>query len=185
MATPKLIIISAPSGAGKSTIVKALMQALPELELSISACTRAPRPGEIDGVHYHFLSVEDFKRKIAAGDFIEWEMVYEGKYYGTLKSEIERIRRKGNIPILDIDVVGGINVMKLYPDTSISVFIQPPSIEELRNRLEKRGTETKESLEERVNKADQEIALKEHFRHVVVNDDLQQAVEKVKAIILS
>lgn len=184
MSLPKLIIISAPSGAGKSTIVKALMKVIPVLELSISACTRLPRPGEVDGVHYHFLTVDDFKSRIAAGDFIEWEMVYEGKYYGTLKSEIERIQQKGHIPILDIDVIGGINVMKLYPDTSISIFIQPPSIEELRSRLEKRGTETAESLEERVSKAGEEIALKEHFKHVVVNDDLNKAIEKVKEIIL-
>jgi guanylate kinase len=179
----KLIILSAPSGAGKSTIVKALIQQLPTLELSVSACTRPPRANEKDGVHYLFLSVEDFKNKIANNEFIEWEMVYEGKYYGTLKSEINRIWQKGHTPILDIDVVGAINVMKLYADSSINIFIQPPSIDELKNRLIHRGTETKDSLQERIAKAEQEMELRHHFEHIVVNDDLETAIQKVKAII--
>ena len=184
MSQPELIIISAPSGAGKSTLVKALLAANPKIELSVSACTRPPRAGEVDGEHYHFLTVEEFKKRIEAGEFIEWEMVYEGKYYGTLRSEIQSILAKGHIPILDIDVAGAINVMEIYAGAYTSIFIMPPSIAELKNRLLQRGSETDETLQERVDKAAQEIALKDQFQHIVVNDDLQTAISELKQLVL-
>ena len=142
----KLIILSAPSGAGKSTIVKALKQTYPQLELSISACTRSPRAGEQNGVDYYFLDVPTFQQHIDNNDFVEWEMVYEGRYYGTPKSEVDRICTNGRIPIVDIDVVGALNVKRMYSTAAYSIFIQAPSIAALEERLIKRGTETPESL---------------------------------------
>lgn len=179
----KLIILSAPSGAGKSTIVKALKQTYPQLELSISACTRSPRNGETHGVDYYFLDVPTFQKHIADNDFVEWEMVYEGKYYGTLQAELERIWEKGHLPILDIDVQGAINLMKHYSGNCLSMFIMPPDLHALKERLENRGTETAESLAERVGKAADEIALKDAFHYVIINDQLEQAIaDATKAI---
>lgn len=171
----KLIIITAPSGAGKTSITKHLMQHFPQLAFSISAATRQPRGTEQNGVDYHFMSAEEFKNKIQHNEFVEWEMVYEGKYYGTLKAELERIWAQNKVPMLDIDVKGAIHVQQQFPETSLSLFIDPPSVAELKKRLESRGTETAESLAARVNKASYELSFKEEFNKIIVNDDLQTA----------
>lgn len=179
----KLIIITAPSGAGKTSITKYLMNAFPKLAFSISAATRAPRGIEKNGVDYHFMSIADFKLKIQNNEFAEWEMVYDGKYYGTLKSELERIWKADKIPVLDIDVKGAIHVQQQYPDTSLSLFIQTPSVAELKKRLEIRGTETTESLAARVNKATYELSFKDRFNKLITNDDLQRACSEAEAIV--
>jgi len=181
----KIIIITAPSGSGKTSITKYLMQKFPELSFSVSATTRAPRPKEQNEVDYYFLSKEAFKSKIEAREFIEYEMVYEGIYYGTLKTEMNRIWNNVQIPVLDIDVKGAMNVMRLYPGKTLSLFIEPPSLEELENRLKKRGTETSESLLKRINKASEEMAYKKEFDLVIVNDKLEIACEQAeKAVCL-
>ena len=149
----KLILITAPSGAGKTSIVNHLLKKYPQLTFSVSATTREPRGNEKDGVDYYFISEEEFKEKIHHKEFLEWEMVYEGKFYGTLKSEIERIWSENKVPVLDIDVQGAIHVQQQYPVNTISVFIQPPSAEELTARLQRRGSETEESLQARLNKS--------------------------------
>ncbi|MBS1510869.1 MAG: guanylate kinase [Bacteroidetes bacterium] len=179
----KLIIITAPSGAGKTSITRHLMQHFPQLAFSVSAATRQPRGNEKDGVDYHFMSTESFQQKIQHKEFVEWEMVYEGKYYGTLKSELERIWNMNQIPVLDIDVKGAIHVQQQYPGTSLSLFIEPPSVDELKKRLESRGTETTESLAARVNKAAYELSFKEHFNKVVVNDNLEKACAIAETIV--
>jgi guanylate kinase len=179
----KIIIITAPSGAGKTSITRHLMQHFPQLAFSVSAATRQARGIEKDGVDYHFISTEDFKHKIQHNEFVEWEMVYEGKYYGTLKCELEKIWQQNKIPVLDIDVKGAIHVQQQFPDTSLSLFIEPPSVDELKNRLQGRGTETAESLAARVNKAAYELSFKEHFNKVIVNDDLQKACIEAEMII--
>ncbi|MBP6024820.1 guanylate kinase [Ferruginibacter sp.] len=171
----KLLIITAPSGAGKTSITKHLMQHFPQLAFSVSAATRQRRGMEKDGVDYHFISTEDFKQKIQHNEFIEWEMVYEGKYYGTLKTELEKIWGQHKIPVLDIDIKGAIHVQQQFPETSLSLFIEPPSVDELKKRLQSRGTETAESLAARVNKASYELSFKDHFNKIIVNDDLQKA----------
>jgi guanylate kinase len=179
----KIIIITAPSGSGKTSITRYLMQQFPQLAFSVSAATRQARGIEKDGVDYHFISTEDFQQKIQHNEFVEWEMVYEGKYYGTLKAELEKIWAQNKIPVLDIDVKGAIHVQQQYPQTALSLFIEPPSVEELKNRLQGRGTETAESLAARVNKAAYELSFKEHFNKVIVNDDLQKACSKAAAIV--
>ncbi len=179
----KIIIITAPSGAGKTSITHHLMEQFPQLAFSVSAATRQARGSEKNGVDYYFMSAGDFKQKIQHNEFVEWEMVYEGKYYGTLKSELQRIWDNNQVPILDIDVKGAIHVKQQYPDTALSIFIEPPSVTELKNRLENRGTETAESLAARVNKAAYEISFKDHFDKQIVNDNLQQAREKAVAIV--
>lgn len=179
----KILIITAPSGAGKTSITRHLMQRFKALEFSVSAATRKPRGKERDGVDYHFISEEDFQSKIRADEFAEWEMVYEGKYYGTLKSELERIWAIGKVPVLDIDVKGAIHVQQQYNPGSLSIFIEPPSVEELRKRLEGRGTETPESLAARVNKASYEISFKDQFHHTVVNRDLATACSEAEKIV--
>lgn len=171
----KIIIITAPSGAGKTSITHYLLQQFPILAFSISATTRAPRGSERHGVEYYFLSEADFKQHIQAGDFLEWEMVYEGKYYGTLKSEIDRIWRQGKVPVLDIDVKGAIHVQQQYPGQTLSLFIEAPSLAELRRRLESRGTETPDSLHTRMSKAEYEMSFRHKFDAVVVNDVLAEA----------
>jgi len=181
--TGKIIIITAPSGSGKTTLVKRLLAAYPKLAFSISACTRQPRPNEQHGKDYYFYSEEEFKDLIAKDAFVEWEMVYTGKYYGTLKSEVDRIWGNGQTPLVDIDVQGGIATQKKYPGNSLSLFIQAPSIEELRRRLEKRGTETPESLEERIKKAETELTFAHHFDTIIINDDLEQATQALVATI--
>ena len=172
----KLIIIAAPSGAGKTSVTRHLLKALPEqLAFSISCATRQPRNNEKDKVDYYFISAEDFKTKIEQKEFVEWEMVYEGKYYGTLKSEVERIWQLDKAPLLDVDVQGGINIQQLYPHNSLSLFIEPPSIEELERRLRARGTESPESLLARLNKAAYELSFKHQFDRIIINDKLEIA----------
>lgn len=180
----KIIIITAPSGAGKTSITRYLLDTFPDkLAFSISAATRQKRDYETDGLHYHFISVEDFKKRINQNEFIEWEMVYEGKYYGTLKSEIQRIWDLGKAPLLDIDVQGAVHVQQQYPNQTLSIFIEPPSIEELKKRLESRGTENTESLAARINKASYEISFKDQFDKFIVNDNFDKACNKAKQII--
>lgn len=177
MASPyhKILIITAPSGAGKTSITRHLMQQFPQLAFSVSAATRQARGTEKNGIDYYFISPEEFKQKIKDKEFAEWEMVYEGKYYGTLKSELERIWANNQIPVLDIDVKGALHVQQQYPINTLSIFIEPPSVNELKSRLKGRGTETEESLAARVNKAAYEISFKTHFDKVIVNDDLNKA----------
>ena len=183
----KILIITAPSGAGKTSVTTHLLQCFPELEFSVSAATRKPRENERNGIDYYFMPLEEFQHKIQHNEFVEWEMVYEGKYYGTLKSELERIWRGRRIPVLDIDVKGAIHVQQQFPDQTLSIFIEPPSIDELKRRLQGRGTETKESLDARINKASYEISFKHSFSHTIVNHDLdtarREAVEIVRAFI--
>jgi guanylate kinase len=180
----KIIIIAAPSGAGKTSITRYLLQNFPDkLAFSISAATRQPRGQEKDGREYYFITPELVRQKIAEDAFIEWEMVYEGKYYGTLRSELQKIWDQGKIPILDIDIKGAINVQKQFPDQSVSLFIEPPSIEELRKRLEFRGTETPESIEARISKATYELSFKEHFDHIILNDELDKACKEAGNIV--
>jgi len=178
-----LIIITAPSGAGKTSITRYLLQHFPQLAFSVSAATRKQRPDEVNGVDYYFMTLEEFQHKIQNHEFVEWEMVYEGRYYGTLKSELQRLRAKNKIPILDIDVKGAIHVQEQYPEQSISIFVQPPSIEELKRRLEFRATESAEALQDRLNKAAYEISFRHHFNHIIVNDDLQKACEEARHVI--
>jgi guanylate kinase len=173
----KLIIFSAPSGSGKSTIVQALLDKGYNLEFSISATSRAPRGNEQNGVEYHFLSPEEFRAKIEDDAFLEWEEVYENTYYGTLKSEVNRICSAGNNIVFDVDVVGGVNIKKMYGDKALSIFVQPPSIEELRNRLVSRGTDSAEKIEMRIAKAEEELTYASEFDQVIVNDNLEQALE--------
>ena len=179
----KIIIITAPSGAGKSTITHYLINKYPLLSFSVSAATRNPRGQEQDGVDYYFLTEEAFKQKIHEDAFLEWEMVYEGKYYGTLKSELDRIWAAGKVPMLDIDVKGAIHVQQQFDDNCLSIFIEPPSVDELRKRLESRGTETPESLATRINKASYEISFSHRFTKTIVNDDLQKACEETESLI--
>ena len=185
MASPyhKILIITAPSGAGKTSITRHLMQHFPQLAFSVSAATRKARGTEKNGIDYYFISPEEFKQKIKDKEFAEWEMVYEGKYYGTLKSELERIWANNQIPVLDIDVKGALHVQQQYPINTLSIFIEPPSVDELKVRLEGRGTETHESLAARVNKAAYEISFKNHFDKVIVNDDLEKACTAATALV--
>jgi guanylate kinase len=182
----KAVIFSAPSGAGKTTIVRHLL-GHPELNLafSISATTRSPRGTEQDGVDYHFLSIEAFQKRIDSGAFLEWEEVYPGKFYGTLNAELERLWAEGKTVLFDVDVVGGANLRRLLGDTAFAVFIQPPSLEALRERLESRGTDDPERIEERLAKAQWELEQHVHFDQVLINDDLEatqaKALEWLKA----
>lgn len=179
----KLIIFSAPSGAGKTSIVKALLSEIPELEFSVSACSRAKRPGETEGVDYYFLTPNDFRKKIEQGFFLEWEEVYSGNFYGTLVTEVDRIWSKGKHVVFDVDVAGGITIKKRFDEKALSIFVMPPSIEELKKRLLTRNTETPESLEKRINKAEQEIAWANQFDHIIVNDKLEKAIVEAKKVV--
>jgi len=177
----KLIVFSAPSGSGKTTIVKEILsENIFNFEFSVSATSREKRGKEVNGKDYYFLSVDEFKNKIANDEFVEWEEVYKNQFYGTLKSEVERIRNKGNNVIFDVDVVGGINIKKQYKNDCLTVFIMPPSIEELEKRLRNRETETEESIKKRLAKAEHEMTYSKDFDVVVVNDVLEVAVEEVK-----
>lgn len=178
MQTNKIIIITAPSGAGKTSITHYLLNKYSNLAFSISAATRQPRGFEKDGVDYYFISAKDFQQRIEDNEFVEWEMVYEGKYYGTLKSELERIWNQGKTPILDIDVKGAIHVQQQFLKSTLSIFIEPPSIDTLKERLLTRGTETEESIAARVNKAAYEISFKHHFNIEIINDNLEQACKE-------
>jgi guanylate kinase len=182
----KIIIITAPSGAGKTSITKHLLRTFPDkLSFSVSAATRQRREYENDGVDYHFLTVDEFKEKIQQNSFVEWEMVYEGKYYGTLKSEIHRIWKDDKTPLLDIDVKGAVHVQQQHANHSLSIFIEPPSVDELKKRLQGRGTETTESLTTRLNKATYELSFKDHFNKVIVNDNLPKACKEAEEIVRS
>jgi guanylate kinase len=181
----KIIILTAPSGAGKTSITRFLLNKYPDrLAFSISAATRKARGNEKNGVDYYFLSEEDFKQKIQHEEFLEWEMVYEGKYYGTLKSEMNRIWSEGKVPLLDIDVKGAIHVEQQYPEATLSLFIEPPSIDELKRRLRSRGTESEEAIEARVSKAAYEISFKHSFDHEIVNDNLERACAEAEKLVL-
>ncbi len=173
----RLVIFSAPSGSGKSTIVNWLMKEHPELQLyfSVSCTSRPPRGTEQDGVEYFFVTPETFRQKIAAEEFLEYEEVYENRFYGTQKAQVERQREAGQNVVFDVDVKGGVNIKKYYGDEALSIFIQPPSVEELRRRLEGRGTDTPEAINDRVSKAAYELTFAPQFDHIVVNDDLDQA----------
>lgn len=184
MSKGKLIIISAPSGCGKSTIINEIIKNRNlRLEFSISATTREPRRGETDGVNYYFMSPDEFKQAITNDELVEYEEVYEGRFYGTLKREIERIQSNGDNVILDIDVKGGVNVKKKYGDNALSIFIQPPSIDTLRHRLLSRGTDSIEAINQRVNKAEYELSFAPQYDKVVVNDVLRDAIDEVEGII--
>ncbi len=181
--TGKLIIFSAPSGAGKTTIIKHLINSGLPLEFSISACSRQPRVGEVHGKDYYFLSETEFKSKIANNEFIEWEEVYAGNYYGTLKSEIERIWANGNQVLFDIDVKGGVNMKKLFSENSLSVFVMPPSIEELERRLINRSTDNIETIKTRIDKAIFELKFADQFDTIIINDNLLDAKNKAFKIV--
>ncbi|MBR0259431.1 MAG: guanylate kinase [Prevotella sp.] len=181
----KLIIVSAPSGSGKSTIVNWLMQEHPELKLyfSISCTSRAPRGSEQNGVEYFFLTPEEFRDRIAKQEFLEYEEVYENRFYGTLKQQVENQREQGQNVVFDVDVKGGINIKKYYGDEALSLFIQPPSVEELRRRLEGRKTDTPEAIEERLAKAEYEMTFAPQFDKIIVNDDLETAKQETLKIV--
>lgn len=180
-----MIIVSAPSGSGKSTIVNWLMKEHPELHLnfSISCTSRAPRGTEQNGVEYFFLTPEEFKEKILHNEFLEYEEVYENRFYGTLKQQVENQREAGQNVVFDVDVKGGVNIKKYYGDDAMSLFIQPPSVEELRRRLEHRGTDAPEAIEERLAKAAYEMTFAPQFDHVVVNDDLESAKQETLKLV--
>lgn len=179
----KLIIFSAPSGSGKTTIVRRIMQTIPGLEFSISATSRAPRGTEQHGHDYYFLSAEEFDKAISEEQFVEWEEVYAGTKYGTLKSEMERIWAEDHTILFDVDVKGGVRLKKIFGEQALSVFVMPPSIEELRNRLVGRATDSPEKIEQRVGKAAEEIGYAPQFDKTVVNDDLEKAVAEVEQIV--
>ncbi len=179
----KLIIFSAPSGSGKTTIVHQLMELVGGLEFSISATSRAPRGVEQNGKDYYFLSGEEFDKRIAEDAFVEWEEVYAGTKYGTLRSEMERIWAKGHTILFDVDVKGGVRLKEIFGSDALSVFIMPPSVEELRNRLIGRATDSPEKIEQRIAKADEELSYADRFDRVIVNDDLEVAVGEVRRIV--
>lgn len=183
MSKNKAIIFSAPSGSGKSTIIGELLKRFENLEFSISATSRRPRGEEKDGVDYYFLSIEEFKKRVDNDEFLEWEEVYEGTCYGTLKSEFERIGNKGNISVFDVDVVGGVNIKKFLKEKSISIFVMPPSIEVLKKRLISRATDSEKEITKRIAKAEQEISYYDQFDEIVINDELSVAVVKAEEVI--
>ena len=178
-----VLIVSAPSGAGKSTIVNHILKSFNIFDFSVSATSRAPRGSEVNGKEYFFLSQEEFKTRAEAGEFVEYEEVYPGLYYGTLNSEVERIWNSGKIIVFDIDVMGGMNLKKLYGERAVSMFIAPPSLEVLRERLEKRGTDSSEAIEKRVAKAEKEMRFAEKFDMVLVNDNLEVTLRKADEFI--
>ncbi len=178
-----IIIFSAPSGSGKSTIVNHLLALFPKLEFSVSATSRKPRGDEQNGREYFFLSTDDFRAKIGTGEFVEYQEVYEGIFYGTLKSEVEKIWSKGGIVVFDVDVVGGVNLKRIFGKRALSVFIQPPSIKALRERLIARGTDDAASVEKRVAKAEVELTFKSKFDMVLVNDQLDKCLAEAEQLI--
>ncbi len=179
----KYVIVSAPSGAGKTTIVRHLLSQFPELEFSISATSRVRRPNETDGKDYWFISTEEFLARREAGEFVEWEEVYPGQFYGTLRSELEAIRARGHCAIFDVDVVGGKRLKKIFGPEALSLFVAPPSLEALEDRLQSRGTETPESLRKRLDKAAREMTYARFSDAIVVNDDLPRACSEAAALV--
>ncbi len=179
----KVIIFSAPSGSGKTTIVRQLLTHFPQFEFSVSATSRTPRGSEQNGVDYYFLSQKEFMEAVSANKFVEWEEVYSGTCYGTLRSEVERIWKKGNVIVFDVDVIGGINLKRIFGRDACSVFVMPPSVEELRRRLVCRGTDCTEVIDRRVAKAEFELTKAPEFDHVVINDCLGDAVHEITGII--
>ncbi len=179
----KLVIFSAPSGSGKSTLINYLLTQVENLSFSISCTSRAPRGTEQDGKEYYFLSAEEFRRRIANDEFLEYEEVYTDKFYGTLKSEVERLSAAGKTVIFDVDVKGGVNIKQYYGARALSVFIQPPSIEALRARLTGRATDAPEVIETRLQRAEFELSLADRFDRIIVNDDLEQAKDEVVRVI--
>lgn len=179
----KAVIFSAPSGSGKSTIVSHILKLHPELKFSVSAASRAPRGDEKNGVAYWFISADEFRKRIADNDFVEYEEVYPGSFYGTLKSEVERIWDNGDAIIFDVDVKGGVNLKKYFGDRALSVFIQAPSVEVLRQRLVSRATDSPEAIERRVAKAAEEMTYADKFDHIIVNDDLQKAYADAERLV--
>jgi guanylate kinase len=179
----KLVIFSAPSGAGKTTIVQHILKCGLNFGFSISATTRKPRGDEVNGCEYYFLTTEEFKSKIENNEFIEWEEVYPGSYYGTLKSEVERICSNGENVIFDVDVIGGYNIKKIYGDRALAVFVQPPSIEELERRLLSRSTDSPEVIKSRISKAEQELSYMPYFDVVIVNDNLEAALKEAEDMV--
>ena len=179
----KLIVFSAPSGAGKTTLVKYLMEQIPSLSFSVSAASRKPRKNEVDGKDYYFLTVDEFKKKIEEQAFVEWEEVYKDHFYGTLISEVERIRNEGLHVVFDVDVKGGVNIKKQFGKDALAVFIEPPSIEALEQRLQNRATDSKKDISIRVAKAKEELAFAPYFDVIIVNDDLNIAKKEVLKVV--
>lgn len=179
----KVVIFSAPSGSGKSTVVNHILPLHPEMEFSISATSRAPRGQEVDGKEYYFIAVDDFRKKINENQFVEYEEVYDGRFYGTLKSEVERIWAKGHAIVFDVDVKGGVNLKKYFGEKALSVFIQAPSVEALRERLIGRATDSMEEIQKRVAKAEEEMTYADKFDYVLVNDDLQKAYKEIEVVV--
>ena len=179
----KMLVLSAPSGSGKTTLVRRLMADFPDLAFSISATSRAPRGKEQDGQDYHFISVEAFKHHIENGDFLEWEEVYSNNFYGTLKSEVERIWSEGKHAIFDIDVVGGLRIKQKFPEKTLAVFVKTPSIEIMEKRLRSRETESEEKIQERLAKAEKELSYAKDFDVILVNDDLETAKKEAEKLI--
>jgi guanylate kinase len=179
----KLVIVAGPSGSGKTTIVRHLLGIYPRLAFSISACSRQKREGEMDGEDYYFLSVDEFKNKIEKGEFLEWEQVYPGSYYGTLRTEVERLWQIGRDVIFDIDVKGAMNLKKHYPENSITIFIHPPSLKALEERLQKRKTESPEFFEQRIKKAAEELSYSSRFDKVIHNNDLETAFKEARGLV--
>ncbi len=179
----KLIIFSAPSGSGKTTLVHYVMSQLANLEFSVSATNRQARPGEKDGIDYYFLSTEVFREKVAQGEFVEWEEVYDHQYYGTLKHEVERIRNQGKSVIFDVDVKGGLSIKRIYGHDALAIFIRPPSIAELENRLRHRSTESEESINKRIARASYELGFEDKFDVVLINDELEKSKSNSLAVV--
>lgn len=179
----KVMVFSAPSGAGKTTIVTHLLKAFNKLEFSVSATSRAPRGQEVDGKDYYFLSVKEFKKRIKNNEFVEYEEVYPGSFYGTLKSEVERIWAKGNVIMFDVDVKGGVSIKKIFGEKAFTVFIMPPSLEVMEQRLRARGTDSEEAIKTRVAKAAEEMTYAAKFDAVLVNDVLEESFEKAERLV--
>ena len=179
----KLIILSAPSGSGKTTIVRHLLAQFPSLAFSVSATSRKPRKNEKDGVDYYFLTIDDFRKKIEEGAFLEWEEVYTGQYYGTLRSEVERLRKSGRHVVFDIDVVGGSRLKQEFSSESLAIFVQPPSLVIMEKRLRERGTDSEEQLQKRLGKAREELSYAGQFDHVLINDRLENTLLEAEKMI--
>jgi guanylate kinase len=179
----KCILFCGPSGSGKTTLVHYLLRTYPQLSFSVSATTRPKRDKETDGVDYHFLSVDEFKKRIAGNEFLEWEEVYKDRFYGTLKSEVERSAQIGKVLLFDVDVEGGLNIKKHLNEKLLTVFVKPPSLDELHRRLAQRQTETPQSLQARIKKSDKEMEYANRFDHVIINDDLEKAKQKAQKLV--